>query len=219
MPGASVPPPFGGKYRQIMAYVNRDALQARGLTLMDVVHALNRANLIIPAGDAKIGTTDYFVYTNSMIENPDDINQVPVKIGNGEAPVFVGRRRPRRGRGADSTEHRAHQRAALRLHPGTEAERRQHDRDRRRGRGAIAEDHRAAQRNAASRPSSVRRLYVRSGGRRLEHEAVSGSDPRLADDPDFPRQLPLDVRDLSFDPALDSGRRFRSHHDGRPSTS
>ena len=45
--GTSVPPPFGGKYRQIMAYVNRDALQARGLTLMDVVHSLNDANLII----------------------------------------------------------------------------------------------------------------------------------------------------------------------------
>ena len=51
--------------------LHRDALQARGLTLMDVVHALNTANLIIPAGDAKIGSTDYFVYSNSMIENPD----------------------------------------------------------------------------------------------------------------------------------------------------
>lgn len=88
--GTSVPPPFGGKYRQIMAYLDRDALQARGLTLMDVVHALNHANLIIPAGDAKIGSTDYFVYSNSMIERPNDINRVPVKIGADEAPVFVG---------------------------------------------------------------------------------------------------------------------------------
>ena len=77
--GTSVPPPFGGKYRQIMAYVNRDALQARGLTLMDVAHSLDDANLIIPAGDAKIGTTDYFVYSNSMIDDPADIDQVPVK--------------------------------------------------------------------------------------------------------------------------------------------
>ena len=68
--GASVPPPFGGKYRQIMVSLDRDSLEARGLTPMDVVHALNRANLIIPAGDAKIGTQDYFVYTNSMIDNP-----------------------------------------------------------------------------------------------------------------------------------------------------
>ncbi|MFZ0887830.1 MAG: efflux RND transporter permease subunit, partial [Candidatus Binataceae bacterium] len=89
VPGTSVPPPFGGKYRQIMVYVNREALQARGLTLMDVVHALNDSNLIIPAGDAKIGATDYFIYTNSMIGNPDDINDVPVKVGPGQAPVLV----------------------------------------------------------------------------------------------------------------------------------
>jgi multidrug efflux pump subunit AcrB len=87
--GASVPPPFGGKYRQIMVYVKRDALQSRGLTLMDVVHALNDANLIIPAGDAKIGPTDYFIYTNSMIDHPDNINDLPVKVGPGEAPVYV----------------------------------------------------------------------------------------------------------------------------------
>ncbi|MGH7913358.1 MAG: efflux RND transporter permease subunit, partial [Candidatus Binataceae bacterium] len=87
--GASVPPPFGGKYRQIMVYLDRDSLQARGLTPMDVVHALNRANLIIPAGDAKIGALDYFVYTNSMIDDPAKINDVPVKIGQGQAPVYV----------------------------------------------------------------------------------------------------------------------------------
>ncbi len=87
--GSSVPPPFGGKYRQIMVYANREALQARGLTLMDLVHKLNDANLIIPAGDAKIGDTDYFVDTNSLIEDPDDINEVPVKIGGGQAPVLV----------------------------------------------------------------------------------------------------------------------------------
>ncbi|HVA41716.1 MAG TPA: efflux RND transporter permease subunit [Candidatus Binataceae bacterium] len=87
--GASVPPPFGGKYRQIMVYLDRDALQARGLTPMDVVHALNRANLIIPAGDAKIGTLDFFVYTNSMIEHPANINEVPIKVGSGQAPVYV----------------------------------------------------------------------------------------------------------------------------------
>lgn len=89
--GTSVPPPFGGKYRQIMVYVNQAALQSRGMTLMDVVHSLNRANLIIPAGDAKIGSTDYFVYTNSMVPQPEELNNVPVKVaGAGQRPVFVG---------------------------------------------------------------------------------------------------------------------------------
>ncbi|HVN85291.1 MAG TPA: efflux RND transporter permease subunit [Candidatus Binatia bacterium] len=87
--GSSVPPPFGGKYRQVMIYANREALQARGLTLMDVVRKVNDANLIIPAGDAKIGDTDYFVDTNSLIEDPEWINDVPVKVGDGQAPVLV----------------------------------------------------------------------------------------------------------------------------------
>ncbi len=88
--GASVPIPFGGKFRQIMAYVNREALQARGMSLMDVVHAIDQSNLILPAGDAKIGPTDYYIYSNSMIPKVRNINNVPVKIGRGQAPVLLG---------------------------------------------------------------------------------------------------------------------------------
>jgi hydrophobic/amphiphilic exporter-1 (mainly G- bacteria), HAE1 family len=89
VPGASVPIPFGGKFRQVMAYVNPQALQARGLSMMDVVHALDSSNLILPAGDIKIGSKDYYIYSNSMIENARDINQVPIKIGRGQAPVLM----------------------------------------------------------------------------------------------------------------------------------
>lgn len=89
VPGASVPIPFGGKFRQIMAYANAQALQARGLSLMDVVHALDKSNLILPAGDVKIGSKDYYIYSNSMIENVPEIGQVPVKIGRGQAPVLI----------------------------------------------------------------------------------------------------------------------------------
>ena len=88
--GASVPIPFGGKFRQVMAYVNREALQARGMSLMDVVNALDSSNLILPAGDAKIGSTDYYIYSNSMIPEIPNINQVPVKVGRGQAPVLMG---------------------------------------------------------------------------------------------------------------------------------
>ena len=87
--GASAPIPFGGKFRQVMAYANPQALQARGLSLMDVVHALDTSNLILPAGDVKIGSKDYYIYSNSMIEKVPDIGQVPVKIGRGQAPVLM----------------------------------------------------------------------------------------------------------------------------------
>ncbi len=89
VPGASVPIPFGGKFRQVMAYANPQALQARGLSLMDVVHAIDKSNLILPAGDVKIGSKDYYIYSNSMIEKVPDIGQVPVKVGRGQAPVLV----------------------------------------------------------------------------------------------------------------------------------
>src|SRR3974377_875964 len=55
VPGASVPQPFGGKYRQIMVYTDPYKLEARQLSLMDVVRSLNLANLILPAGDVQIG--------------------------------------------------------------------------------------------------------------------------------------------------------------------
>jgi multidrug efflux pump subunit AcrB len=79
VPGASVPPPFGGTYRQIMVYADPLKLQAYHLSLMDVVRAVNDSNLILPAGDAKIGPFDYNIYTNSQIQHVTDINRVPVK--------------------------------------------------------------------------------------------------------------------------------------------
>jgi multidrug efflux pump subunit AcrB len=88
--GASIPMPFGGKFRQIMAYVDRNALQARGLTLNSVVHALNDTNLILPAGDAKIGSTDYYIYSNAMIGHPESLNEVPIKVGKNQMPVRLG---------------------------------------------------------------------------------------------------------------------------------
>ena len=87
-PGASVPQPFGGRYRQIMVYVDPDKLQMHELSVMDVVRAVNMANLILPAGDAKIGPFDYNIYSNSQIANVNDINQVPVKT-IGTSPVTI----------------------------------------------------------------------------------------------------------------------------------
>jgi HAE1 family hydrophobic/amphiphilic exporter-1 len=88
VPGASVPQPFGGKYRQIMVYVDPLKLEARQLSAMDVVRKVNEANLILPAGDVKIGPTDYNIYTNSQIPSAEEINRLPLKTING-ASVMV----------------------------------------------------------------------------------------------------------------------------------
>ncbi len=87
--GAEIPPPFGGKYRQIMVYVDPYKLSSRQLSVMDVVNAINRSNLILPAGDAKIGPFDYYVYSNSLVDKVEDLNQVPIKT-DGTRWVSVG---------------------------------------------------------------------------------------------------------------------------------
>ena len=88
VPGASVPQPFGGKYRQIQVYVDPVKLQAHQLSLMDVVRSVNDANTILPAGDVRIGPKDYNIYTNSQLPTTEEINRLPLKSeGNAELMV------------------------------------------------------------------------------------------------------------------------------------
>ncbi|HYL84608.1 MAG TPA: efflux RND transporter permease subunit, partial [Candidatus Angelobacter sp.] len=91
VPGASVPQPFGGRYRQIMVYVDPLKLQAHQLSPMDVVREVNNANLILPAGDVKIGPFDYNLYSNSQAPSASDINAMPLKsVGQTQSSVLVG---------------------------------------------------------------------------------------------------------------------------------
>jgi hydrophobic/amphiphilic exporter-1 (mainly G- bacteria), HAE1 family len=86
--GASVPQPFGGTYRQIQVFVDPTKLEAHQLSVMDVVKAINDSNLILPAGDVRIGNRDYNIYANSQVAKPDDINQIPLKsVGLGSVVV------------------------------------------------------------------------------------------------------------------------------------
>jgi HAE1 family hydrophobic/amphiphilic exporter-1 len=87
--GASVPQPFGGKYRQIMVYVDPLKLEAHQLSPMDVVRSVNSSNLILPAGDTRIGPLDYSLYTNSQVDTIDDVDHIPLKVKDAAA-VYVG---------------------------------------------------------------------------------------------------------------------------------
>jgi multidrug efflux pump subunit AcrB len=89
VPGASVPQPYGGRYRQIMVYVDPLKLQAAQMSVMDVVHGINESNLILPAGDVRIGPKDYNIYANSQVATPSDVNSIPLRtVGN--ASILVG---------------------------------------------------------------------------------------------------------------------------------
>ena len=89
VPGASVPQPFGGKYRQIMVYTDPFRLESRQLSPMDVVRAVNDSNLILPTGDVKVGPYDYNIYSNAQVRGVSDIDALPLKTV-GEVPVRVG---------------------------------------------------------------------------------------------------------------------------------
>src|SRR5580658_3139957 len=88
VPGATVPPPYGGKYRQIMVYVDPLKLQANQLSPMDVVRATNASNLILPAGDVRIGPKDYNIYTNAQVLDAQGLNDIPLKT-EGQKSVFI----------------------------------------------------------------------------------------------------------------------------------
>ena len=93
--GAEIPPPFGGKYRQVMVYVDPFKLASRQLSPMDIVNAVNSSNLILPAGDVKMGPLDYYVYSNSLVDNMDQLSKLPVKtVGTSNVTVSdVGKAR------------------------------------------------------------------------------------------------------------------------------
>jgi multidrug efflux pump subunit AcrB len=82
------PGPYGGKQRQIMVDVDPSATAAKGLSPNDVVQALLQSNVIIPAGTAQIGSTEYNVKLNSSPTTVDQFNSIPVKVVNG-APVLL----------------------------------------------------------------------------------------------------------------------------------
>ncbi len=88
VPSASVPQPFGGRYRQIMVYVDPLKLEAHQLSVMDAVRSVNDSNLILPAGDVRIGPFDYNIYANSQLNDVAEINRLPLRTVDG-ASVMV----------------------------------------------------------------------------------------------------------------------------------
>ena len=79
VPGAAIPYPYGGKQRQVQVDLDTNALQAKGLSPLDVVNAINNQNLILPAGTAKIGRYEYEVEMNGAPITVPELNDLPIK--------------------------------------------------------------------------------------------------------------------------------------------
>lgn len=88
IPGVAVPFPYGGKTRLISVDLDTPALQARGLSPVDVVNAINTQNLILPSGTAKFGGTEYAVKINGSPEAVAGLNELPVRTANG-ATIYL----------------------------------------------------------------------------------------------------------------------------------
>ena len=85
VPGAVAPVVYGGKLRAVLAYLDREKLQARNLSPLDVMNALDRYNLFLPTGDAKFGATDYAIDSNSMYDLIERMGDIPIKTEHGNA--------------------------------------------------------------------------------------------------------------------------------------
>jgi multidrug efflux pump subunit AcrB len=83
VPGAAIPYPYGGKQKYISVDLDYTKLQSLGLQPSDVVNAINTQNVILPAGTAKMGPTEYQVGMNSSPPTVEDFNSIPIKtVGN-----------------------------------------------------------------------------------------------------------------------------------------
>ena len=86
--GVQIPHPFGGKFRQMMVYVDPAKLRAHHISATDVVHALKKSNLVLAAGTAEIGNTDYQIHPRNTLPTTDEIEAIPIVVRDG-APVFM----------------------------------------------------------------------------------------------------------------------------------
>src|SRR4030088_1171143 len=86
--GAALPFPYGGKQRLVSVDLDSQALQAKGLSPVDIVNAVNSQNLILPTGSAKLGTLEYTVQMNGSPQTIAGLNDLPIRTVNG-ATIYM----------------------------------------------------------------------------------------------------------------------------------
>ena len=87
-PGSTMPPPYGGVPEQVMIDLDPHALQAYGLTPMQVVNQINAQSLTLPSGLAKLGQTQFIMRLNTLPKVLDNLNTIPIKLVNG-SPILL----------------------------------------------------------------------------------------------------------------------------------
>jgi len=88
VPGAAIPYPYGGKFRQVQIDLDPTAMQSYGLSAQDVANALAAQNLITPVGTEKIGSFEYTINLNNSPSIISQLGDLPIKSVNG-AMVYI----------------------------------------------------------------------------------------------------------------------------------
>ena len=139
VPGAAIPSPYGGKFRQIQIDLDPAAMQARGLSGQDVANALAAQNLITPVGTQKIGSFEYAIQLNNAPSAIADARR-PADQDRQRRHGLYPRRRPRARRQPAADQHRACRRQPLGADAGAQERR-----------GLDARDHRRHQEEGRAR--------------------------------------------------------------------
>ncbi len=88
VPGTAIPTPYGGASLNVEIDLDQAKLLAHGLSAVDVGRALATQNVVLPAGDQKIGAIDYMVQTNASPIEVAAFNDLPVKTV-GDATIYL----------------------------------------------------------------------------------------------------------------------------------
>ncbi|WP_426587611.1 efflux RND transporter permease subunit [Mucilaginibacter sp. R-33] len=88
LPGVSAPPPFGGNQRTVLIKADPDKLRSYNVTPQDLVTAIAKGNVITPSGNIRVGDQTLITPQNTVVENIQDLDNIPIKTGSGPA-VFV----------------------------------------------------------------------------------------------------------------------------------
>ncbi|HXB06690.1 MAG TPA: efflux RND transporter permease subunit, partial [Puia sp.] len=85
LPGVSAPPPFGANQKTVVVTVDPQKLQGYRLSPDEVVQSIVKFNSITPAGNISIGDSTYITPQNSVAEDVQDLQKVPLRLGSGPA--------------------------------------------------------------------------------------------------------------------------------------
>ena len=89
VPGVAIPTPYGGTSNNVQVDLDQQRLLALGLSAQDVSQALGQQDIVLPAGDQKIGALDFLVETNAQPVEVATFNSLPIKKVGG-AVVTLG---------------------------------------------------------------------------------------------------------------------------------